>query len=46
MMGALAVKALRNTVDDVESWTTKKRDVSSAKSLAFVVKPSLFTFAW
>ena len=31
---------LSKTDDDVESWTTEKSDVSSAKSLSFVVKPS------
>ena len=31
---------LSDTNDAVESWTTEKSDMSSAKSLAFVVKPS------
>ena len=31
---------LKKTDDDVELWITEKSDGSSAKSLAFVVKPS------
>ena len=30
----------RNDVDAAESWITEKSDVSSAKSLALVVRPS------
>ena len=32
--------SLRNAEDAAESWTTEKREVSSAKKLAFVVRPS------
>ena len=31
---------LSKTDDDIESWTTEKSDISSPKSLAFVVKSS------
>ena len=32
--------SLRNAEDAAELWTTEKREVSSAKNLAFVVRPS------
>ena len=32
--------SLRNAEDAAESWTTEKREVSCAKSLAFVARPS------